>query len=391
MQTIINKIYSKFREIFNEEPVLVRSPGRVNLIGEHTDYNEGFVLPAAIDKAMFFAVSPRTDSQCSLHASDLNDSYQCELSSLIKSEKGWPNYLMGVVDQIKKLGYALPGFNCVFGGNIPIAAGLSSSAALEGGLAFALNEIYDFKMDKLSLVKLSQKAENEFVGVQCGIMDQLINIFGREKQVLKLDCRTLEYEYFPFERDDLRIVLCDTQVKRELAASEYNLRRSQCEEGIKLLRKYNNQIHSLRDVNIEFLAEHSQEFDPVIYKRCKYVIEENERVLSACRDLVKNDFVSFGQQMYESHAGLRDDYEVSCPELDVLVEGAAQIEGVFGARMMGAGFGGCTINLVQDKYLDDFKFGIEKIFRKRLKQSSKIYVTKIEAGTSVLNEKLVHV
>jgi galactokinase len=380
-------IGKKFWEVFNEEPILVRSPGRVNLIGEHTDYNEGFVLPAAIDKAIYFAISARNDSKCYLMANDLRDSYICDLKYLSKSAKGWPNYLLGVIDQLQKKGYTVPGFNCIFGGDIPIGAGLSSSAAIEAGLVFTLNEIFHLDIDKLTLVQIAQKAENEFVGVKCGIMDQLINIFGLEKQVLKLDCRSLEFEYFPFEWDDLRIVLCDSQVQRQLATSKYNLRRRQCEQGVRLLQKYSPTISSLRDVEPELLEEHQNEMDEQIYRRCKYVIEENNRVLSACDDLMKTDLPAFGRRMNDSHAGLRDDFEVSCTELDELVDGALGIRGVLGARMMGAGFGGCTINLVQKKYVDSFFDEIERIYRDKLKKSSKIYVTKIVAGTSSVNVK----
>ncbi|MHB8907161.1 MAG: galactokinase, partial [Melioribacteraceae bacterium] len=218
-------IEKKFLEIFNEKPLLVRSPGRVNLIGEHTDYNNGFVLPAAIDKAIYFAVSPREDRECKLHSFDLNDNITFNLDKLEFSKKGWPNYLIGMVDQLIKTGHVLKGFNCVFGGDIPIGAGLSSSAALEAGLGFSLNHIFNLGIDKLTLVKLAQKAENEFVGVNCGIMDQYINIFGKNGHVLRIDCQSLDYEYFPFEFDNISVVLFDTSVSHSLASSEYNQRR----------------------------------------------------------------------------------------------------------------------------------------------------------------------
>jgi galactokinase len=381
----LSTISRRFRDIFKETPLLLRSPGRVNLIGEHTDYNEGFVLPAAIDKEIYFALSPRFDRRCEIHAYDLKDSFQFSIDDLSKSDKGWPNYLMGVVDQLNKKGLTLSGFNCVFGGNIPIAAGLSSSAALEAGLASALNEIFQLKLDKLTIVKLSQKAENEFVGVNCGIMDQLANVFSKEKHVFKLDCRSLELEYFPFERDDIQVVLCDTQIKRELASSEYNIRRLQCEEGVRAIGKSYPYIKSLRDITESMLQEHKSSLDNIVYRRCKYVIEENERVLAACNNLMKGDFDSFGKLMYQSHAGLRDEYEVSCAELDILVNGASAISGVFGSRMMGAGFGGCTINLVFNDKMDDFEEKITKVFRDRLRTDPVLYITKITEGTAILN------
>ncbi|MDI6779276.1 MAG: galactokinase [Bacteroidota bacterium] len=382
----VKRLILKFKELFSNNPLIIRSPGRINLIGEHTDYNEGFVLPAAIDKNIFFAIAPRDDKKCSLYAADLKDGFEFEINNFCRSEKIWPNYLIGVVDQLKKCKFEIKGFNCVFGGDIPIGAGLSSSAAIEAGLAFALNEIFELNIEKINLVKLSQRSENEFVGVQCGIMDQFINIFGKENKVLKLDCRTLEFEYYPFELNGLQIVLCDTQVKHSLASGEYNARRTQCEEGVRILRRFNNKIHSLRDVNLEFLNSHRSELDSIIFKRCKYVIKENSRVDASCRDLGDGDFVSFGQRMYESHEGLRDEYEVSCKELDTLVEIASNHDAVLGTRMMGGGFGGCTINLVKKDGLEDFKEKITKVYSAQVSKSIKIYITRIESGTSIISD-----
>ncbi len=378
------RIRDKFRQLFKKKPLLVRSPGRVNLIGEHTDYNEGFVLPAAVDKAIYFAVAPGEGETCILHAHDLGESHQFDLRNLAKSGKRWPNYLMGVVDQLQKAGGTLAGFNCVFGGDIPIGSGMSSSAAIEAGLAFALNKIFGLGLEPLALVKLAQKAENEFVGVRCGIMDQFINIFGRPRSVLKLDCRSLDYKYYPFERGDLRLVLCDTLVKRELASSEYNVRRQQCESGVKLLARYEPSLKSLRDVSLELLGAHSPEFDPVVYKRCDYVIRENIRVEQACADLDKGDFYSFGQRMFGSHEGLRRHYEVSCRELDVLVDAASGIKGVLGARMMGAGFGGCTINLVEDKAVEEFEETVARAYRSQFGKKPKFYISMLKSGTEII-------
>ena len=381
---MIQTIRSKFHQRFGGEPLMVRSPGRVNLIGEHTDYNEGYVLPASIDRAVIFAIAPRNNDQCRMYSADLNQVFETRLGSLEKSEMRWPNYLLGVVDQLLKAGAALKGFDVVFGGDIPIAAGLSSSAAIEGGLAFALNEIFNLHIDKLTLVKLAQKAENEFVGVHCGIMDQFINLFGKEHRLLLLDCRSLEFEYVPFERNDLRIVLCDTQVKRELASSEYNVRRQQCETGVKLLQKHGGCIRSLRDVSLNMLERHRLEFDPIVYKRCEYVVRENARVLEACNDLKRGDFAEFGRKMFESHAGLRDDYQVSSSELDLLVEIASQAHGVLGARMMGAGFGGCTINVVEESHVQEFSRIVSDEYCKRLGGYVKLYITNIKPGTAAL-------
>jgi len=384
MHDLIQRISDKFRTRFGAEPLLVMSPGRVNLIGEHTDYNEGFVLPAATDKAVVFAVAPRRDTVCHFVSYDYGQEFRCDLHELGRSPLRWPNYLEGVIDQFVRNGYPVRGFQCVFGGNIPIGAGMSSSAAIEGGLAFALNEMFRLKIDSLTLVKLAQKAENEFVGVRCGIMDQFINIHGREKKVLKLDCRSLEYEYFPFERPDLCIVVCDTMVRRELASSEYNVRRRQCEEGVGVLKKYAPGVRSLRDVDIRLLEEHRAELDPVVYRRCDYVIRENIRVEEASRDLVTGDFKSFGERMGASHAGLRDGYEVSSPELDALVEAAAKVEGVLGARMMGAGFGGCAISLVEEGAVPELRERVSRDYQASFGRTPNIHIIRIEAGTHVI-------
>lgn len=384
MHDLIQQISDKFRARFGVEPLLVMSPGRVNLIGEHTDYNEGFVLPAAIDKAVVFAVAPRQDTVCHFVSQDYGQEFRCDLHELGRSPLRWPDYLEGVIDQFVRNGYAVRGFQCVFGGNIPIGAGMSSSAALEGGLAFAINEMFRLKIDSLTLVKLAQKAENKFVGVRCGIMDQFINIHGLEKKVLKLDCRSLEFEYFPFERPDLRIVVCDSLVRRELASSEYNVRRRQCEEGVEVLKKYAPGIRSLRDVGFCLLEEHRADLDPVVYRRCDYVIRENIRVEEACRDLLTGDFKSFGERMGASHAGLRDGYEVSSPELDALVEAAAKVDGVLGARMMGAGFGGCAISLVEEDAVPELRERVSRDYQASFGRTPNIHVIRIEAGTHVI-------
>ncbi len=385
MHEHIGPIADRFRKRFGGKPLLVVSPGRVNLIGEHTDYNEGFVLPGATDKAIVFAVAPRTDGACHFVSRDFDQEFRCELDSLHRSPLRWPDYLQGVIDQFLRAGHKVRGFNCVFGGDIPVGAGMSSSAAIEGGLAFALNSMFNLGLDGLTLVKLAQKAENEFVGVRCGIMDMFINIHGCEKKVLKLDCRSLAFEHFPFEREDLRIVVADTLVRRELAGSEYNVRRGQCEEGVNLLRKYRPEIHSLRDVPQGLLQEHQGEFDPVVFRRCDYVIRENIRVEEACVDLTRGDLKSFGERMYDSHNGLRNEYEVSSAELDALVEAASRVPGVLGARMMGAGFGGCAISLVESGAVLDFEARVSRDYEAATGQAPKIHVIKIEAGTHLVN------
>lgn len=377
-------VKAKFETLFGKKPVIIRSPGRVNLIGEHTDYNEGFVLPAAIDKSVYFAIRPLNGKKVYLYAADMDETCELDTNEILKSEKPWANYLIGVVDELKKRGKEIRGFECVFGGDIPIGSGLSSSAAIEAGLAFALNELFDLGIEDIDLVKLARQAENEFVGVQCGIMDQFVNIFGRKNKVLKLDCRSLDYEYYPFENKNIKIVLCDSQVKHSLAGSEYNLRRKQCGEGVIKLRDFDPSLKSLRDVNIDFLTEHEADLDKLIFKRCSYVVEENGRVDTACKKLIKNDLGDFGKLMYLSHEGLKNGYEVSCSELDLLVDIASGIDGVIGARMMGGGFGGCTINLVSFESIEEFKTIISSGYKKKYNIDPKFYICEIVSGTEIL-------
>ncbi len=370
-----------FREKFKEQPILFRSPGRVNLIGEHTDYNMGYVLPAAIDKAIYFAITPRSDRQCHVYAMDINDEHEFSLDDLPFSKKGWPNYLMGVVDQFIKAKYDIRGFNCVFGGDIPLGAGMSSSAALEAGLAFALNSIFKLHIDKLALVKLAQKAENDFVGVRCGIMDQFINIFGAQDNVLRIDCRSLEYKYYPFAFDNISLVLFDTRVSHSLASSEYNRRREECSEGAEIIKKSYPDVRSLRDVSVEMLQRCKEKMDPTIYRRCKYVVEENDRMLSACTELEHGNLKAFGVYMNKTHEGLSRDYEVSCAELDYLTELVKGNPHVYGSRMMGGGFGGCTINLIEKKHVEQIRQTVTEKYKRQFKTDLKTYITTIGSGT----------
>lgn len=378
------KIKNKFVELFDELPILFCSPGRINLMGEHTDYNMGFVLPAAIDKAIYMAITSRQDKQCKIFSFDMDDFFECSLDEIKKSEKHWPNYLMGVVDQLQKAGNEFNGFNCVFGGDIPIGAGLSSSAALEAGLAFALNDIYKLKIDNLSIVKMSQKAENEFVGVNCGIMDQYINIFGKKGNVLRLDCRSLEKKYFPFDYNNISVVLFDTNVSHSLANSEYNRRRKECSEGVKVIANGNPNIKSLRDVSIELLNENKSKFNNVVYNRCKYVIEENNRLLEACDALSKHDLKAFGLLMYRTHEGLSKEYEVSCEELDFLVDLLKDNPKVYGSRMMGGGFGGCTVNIIENDAIEEISKEVKEAYLEKFGVEANVYVTKIGGGTNIM-------
>lgn len=390
MEKFIQQIKEEFVNRFGQDYTLIKSPGRVNLIGEHTDYNDGFVLPAAVDKSIVLAMNANDTDSCRFYAMDKEESFETEITEdLQKSDQIWPNYLLGVVDQLRKNGYEVEGFDCVFGGDVPIGAGMSSSAALEGGILFGLAVLNDWDIPAIEMAQIARKAENEFVGVQCGIMDQFASLNGKEDYAMKLDCRSLDYEYFPFNGDEIQIVLCDTQIRRELASSEYNVRRQQCEQGVETLQQWDPKIKSLRDVELPQLLTHEDEMDPTIFKRCKYVVEENKRVIQACGDLHQGDFHSFGQRMYQSHSGLRLEYEVSCGELDLLVDIARNLDGVFGARMMGGGFGGCTINLVKKQNVNAFTNQIREQYNERTDKEIKVYQTKVSSGTYLINRKKV--
>lgn len=369
---------------FTGRSILVRSPGRINLIGEHTDYNEGFVLPAAVDRAIYMEVALREDSLVNLYSVDFEHTHSLDLEKPLEGGPPWANYLVGVLDQLVKKGYAIRGFDCVYSGDIPIGAGMSSSAAIETGLVFALNVLNSYGLEREELARIAQHAENEFVGVKCGIMDQFANLFGKAGSALHLDCRSLEFDYVPFEREDLKLVLCDTGIKHELASSEYNLRRQQCEEGVEALRKRAPDVRSLRDVTYEMLREHRSELDPTVYSRCLYVLDENKRVDEACELLRRQEYDRFGRLLYESHEGLRDLYEVSCNELDILVETGSGSDGVLGSRMMGGGFGGCTLNLVRKDAVGEFTERVARVYSAKTGKVPKVYECSLVDGTETL-------
>ena len=369
--------------MFDQKPLLIRSPGRVNLIGEHTDYNMGFVLPAAINKAIYMGIGKRTDQEIHLISIDLNDQHQTDLQTIIPSGKLWPDYVLGVIQQLQKADAQFPsGFNIIFGGDIPTGAGLSSSAALECSTGFALNELFSFGFEKIDLVKMGQAAENQFVGVKCGIMDQFASVFGREKHLIRLDCRSLEYTYIPFNDDDIEIVLFDSKVKHSLASSAYNDRRAQCEKGVALIQAHHPEVKSLRDADEQMLLKYIKPANEETYRRCHYVVSEIQRLLNGCEDLEKNDLESFGKRMFETHAGLRDLYEVSCPELDHLIDLVAGNPNVLGARMMGGGFGGCTINLVKKHAVKDLVKHVSDGYKKLTGRDTEVIIAHIENGTS---------
>lgn len=387
MPLLIETIATAFTDAFGHDAtLLVRAPGRVNLIGEHTDYNGGFVLPAAINKEIYFAVALNGLNRVRLISYDKQERYEVALTAkpLQRGPIQWANYLLGVVAQFQQQGLAVAGFDCLFGGTIPMGAGLSSSAAVECGLAYALNQLSGHNVPTLALAQLAQKAEHEFAGVLCGLMDQFASLMSQANHVVRLDCRSLEYTYFPFDTTAAQVVLCNSGVKHNLADSEYNVRRQQCEKGVAVLRKHHPYVLTLRDVTLKQLEHHRAELDDLTYRRCRYVLEENERVLAACQHLLDGNLTAFGQQMYASHAGLRDDYEVSCPELDALTVAAKGLPGVYGARMMGGGFGGCTINLVAPAQVDDFVRVVSEQFKAQFGRPLEVYQARIVSGVGTV-------
>lgn len=369
----------QFEDIYRQTPRLYCAPGRVNLIGEHTDYNNGFVMPAAINLECGVAIAPRQDRKLAVYSNDFpSEPVVIDLDDS-SPEGRWSDYVQGVAAMLEKSGFRLGGANVLVSSKVPIGAGLSSSAALEVAVGFALLDLNGFAVDRKLLASICQRAENEFVGARCGIMDQFIGCHGEKGQCLLLDCRSLEYQLLPIT-GNVRLVVCNTMVKHEIAAGEYNVRRAQCEEGVRLLSQNLHGISSLRDVSSEDFERHCGLLSPLLQKRCRHIIRENDRVLAAATALQRGSLNDFGRLMSESHESLRDDYEVSCRELDLMVELAGEVEGTFGARMTGGGFGGCTINLVANDAISAFTEHVSAEYRRRTELDPKIYVVTASQG-----------
>ncbi len=380
----------KLQEIFLEQyavapTVIVRSPGRVNIIGEHTDYNEGFVLPAAIDKAAYVAMSLRNDEEIHLTAADLNETFSTTVSALKPvGDVSWPNYILGAAAQFIKRGTKLRGFNAVLSSDVPMGAGLSSSAAVECATVFALDHLLQTNIDRVSMVGMAQKAEHEYAGVMCGIMDQFASMMGKKDHVIRLDCRSLEYAYVPFKLDGIKIVLLNTNVKHSLASSEYNTRRNECTQAVEWIKAHHPEVTSLRHATIAMLDEHVLPKDQLIDQRSRFVVEEIDRLLTGCADLQKGDIAALGKKMFATHDGLSKMYAVSCKELDFLVDFVRNRPEVIGARMMGGGFGGCTINLVKEEAIDGLIAAVKPAYEAATGLQLDYYIASIENGTEII-------
>ncbi|HID56962.1 TPA: galactokinase [Candidatus Poribacteria bacterium] len=374
-----------FKESFGFEPELIsRAPGRVNLIGEHTDYNDGFVLPIALEMSIHIAASGRSDRKVVLRSLDLDQTVEFDLDRIERDEEHpWSNYPRGVAYVLQEEGYKLRGMNGVISGDVPQGAGLSSSAAFELSSAMAFLALSDLQIPLPTLARLCQRAENQFIGVNCGIMDQFISAAGRKGHALFLDCRSLDYQLIPLNLNGYKIAICNTMVKRELTSSEYNVRRSECEEGVKMMRRRYPNIKALRDLTSEMFERYADELPLLIRRRCGYVIRENERVLSSVEALKAGDLARFGKLMNLSHDGLKEEYEVSCFELDTMVELARSVDGVLGARMTGAGFGGCTVNLVSQNSLESFISRVKEGYKEKTGISPEIYISDPADGAEV--------
>lgn len=359
-----------------------RAPGRVNLIGEHTDYNDGLVMPAAIDFHSSVAIAPRTDRTLSVFSENFHEEVRFDLDDPAPQPKRhWSDYVRGVALALEQSGYRLKGAHLQIRGDVPIGAGLSSSAAIEVATGYALLHHSGFDVEKVELAKLCQRAENDFVGVRCGIMDQFISCLGEKGKALLLDCRSLGYKLFPIAKAT-RLVICNTMVKHELAAGEYNKRRAECEEGVRHLAQRRDGVKTLRDVTLAQLESDGRDLPEVIYRRCRHVISENTRVLQAAAALERGSVAEFGRLMDESHRSLQRDYEVSCNELNLMVNLANVLPGNFGARMTGGGFGGCTVNLVSEERVEEFKTRIAHDYENTTGITPEIYVCETTDGVN---------
>ena len=383
-EILIQNTTAFFEKSFGTTPQkIVLSPGRINIIGEHIDYNDGYVLPAAIDKIICFAFEKNNTQKSKIIAIDLNEEFEIDLTQKIQlSEVVWTNYILGVIKQLQDNGFSFEGFNCVFSSNIPVGSGLSSSAALECGMIFGIKELFNLTIEKVDISLLGQKAEH-WVGINCGIMDQFSSVHGLENKVIKLDCNTLDFEYHNADFKDYSLVLFDSNVKHSLFTSEYNNRRLECEEGLSIIRTHFPEIKTFRDCNEEQLLSIQDKMSEIVFKRVHFVVKEIRRVSEACEALDNGNIELLGQLLFDTHDGLSKEYEVSCPELDFIVEQAKKEETVIGSRLMGGGFGGCAITLIKKGNEKNVKEKFTSLYFDTFGIDLKIYDVKISNGTTL--------
>lgn len=396
MNEQIAQVKKAFEDQYNQEPrLIVRAPGRVNLIGEHTDYNDGFVFPAAINRQMIVAIAPNNEDRMVIWSEDYHqkaagnaDGSSSRMVGLTSSHKAdWANYFKAVVQALIEAGHKIHGFNAVIYGDVPQGAGLSSSAAYEVAACTALSALYGLNISGKQVALLAQRAENQFIGVKCGIMDQFVSALGEADSALLIDCRSLDYEPVPLAltEENVSIVITNSGVRRGLVDSEYNARRSECEQGVALLKTaLGRSIQALRDVSLAELTEHRAALPELVAKRCHHVVSENERVLRAVDALKKRDLNTLGMLLYESHKSLRDDFEVSCPELDILVDLTSKHSGTIGSRMTGAGFGGCTVSLIKTSQVDSYIKDVLPVYEERTGKEAQVYVCEAAQGASII-------
>jgi galactokinase len=388
MKKLTQQTTEHFEKIVHKAPdYIFLSPGRINIIGEHVDYNDGFVMPAAINKYICFAVSKNDSSACTLIAKDLNEAYKFDLNDELKPiDKMWANYILGVLHQLKERHGLSQGFTIVFSSTIPMGAGLSSSAALECGIGYAMNKLFNLGLTKEEIALIGQKSEHTFVGVNCGIMDQFASVFGKKNKVIKLDCNTLEHEYYKADFKKYSLLLLDSNVKHTHLTSGYNVRRQEVEQGLKIIQEHFPEVTTFRNCTEEMILGLKDKLSDVIFRRCHFVVKEIQRVLDAAEALNNSDFKKLGQLMSETHHGLSKEYEVSCEEIDFLVEATSKEKSVLGSRMMGGGFGGCSINLVEKGSENELIERISEQYRDTFGIELKAYKIKISKGTTLYKQ-----
>jgi len=380
----LRTLQNKFKELYNTTPVLFRSPGMVNVMGAHTDYNDGFTLSANIDKEMVFAVAINKTDKGRVYALDLKDSHEFNVDYFEQSDKAWANYILGMVSEFRKHGKIIGGFDCVFASDIPIGSGMAASAAIKCGIGFLLNELFNLELSNLDIAGYATKVENEYIGVGSGIRDQFNNLFARTSHFMKLDCLTLNHEYIETDFSNYRFIIFDSQVKSDRRLQIFETRRKECQQGLKIIKRYFPEVKSLRDVKPDTLLKCKDDMEPELYWRCKFVVNENIRVLKSVEDLLKNRTEAFGQKLFESQMELKRDFQVSCAEIDFLIDEVTKNNNVLGARMIGAGVGGCTLNMVKDYDREEFISGIQKRFKKKFRKNLLVYKIKIVRGSGKL-------